>query len=292
MKTIAILHSTIRKEEKLIMEAASVRGIQVISVDIRREVFSPNSPLPECDLALQRSVATIKGSYAAAYYESRGIPVVNSSRIAQVCSDKYLTSILLHKAAIPIPRFAMTFDLASAIRAVDELGGYPVVMKPVQGSWGRLLARINDQDALETVLEHKEVLGTPPHKAFYLQEYIPTPGYDLRAFTVEGELLCAIARKSEHWISNTARGGRAHAFAITPELRALCQKTSAAIGGGLLAIDLFATGDGLLVNEVNHTMEFRNSEEPTGVSISGAVVEYCRRICQSGYRPGSHLSQG
>lgn len=278
MKTLAILHSTIRKEEKLIMEAAAARGIQVRLVDIRREIFAPDSSLPECDVALQRSLATVKGSYAAAYYESRGIPVVNPAKIAHICADKYFTSLLLHEAGIPIPGFAMTFNLESSLQAIEALGGYPVVVKPVQGSWGRLLARINDCDALEAVLEHKDVLGTPPHKAYYFQEYIRKPGYDIRAFTVDGELLCAIARESEHWISNTARGGHAHAFSLTPELHDICQRTSETIGGGLLAIDLFAIEDGFLVNEVNHTMEFRNSEEPTGVSISGAVVEYC---CQA-----------
>ncbi len=287
MITLALLHTMIRKEEKLIMQAASACGIRALPVDIRREIFAPDSPLPECDVVLQRSISTVKGGYAAAYYEFRGIPVINSSKVAHVCADKYLTSLLLSKAGIPTPRFAMTFNLESSLQAVESMGGFPVVLKPAQGSWGRLLARVNDRDALEAVLEHKAVLGTPPHKAFYLQEYIHKPGYDIRAFTVDGDLICAIARDSEHWISNTARGSRARAFAATPELRAICLRTSETIGGGLLAIDLFASGAGFLVNEVNHTMEFKNSEEPTGVSISGAVVEYCRQTAAAQINPRS-----
>jgi len=155
-----------------------------------------------------------------------------------------------------------------------------VVLKPVVGSWGRLLARINDHDALEAVLEHKTVLGTPPQKAFYLQEYIRKPGYDIRAFTAGEEVLCAVARRAPHWITNTSRGGRAENFPVTKELRGICLAASQAVGGGLLAVDLFTTDRGLMVNEVNHTMEFRNSEEPTGVSISGAIVDYCLRAAR------------
>ena len=275
MTTLAILHSTVRKEEKLIMEAARDRRVDIKLIDIRSEVFNPKGYAAEFDIALERSVSTTKGDYAVAFLESLGLPVVNSSLVARNCEDKFLTSLLLARASVSTPKFALVFSLEQALQAVENLGGFPVVLKPPLGSWGRLLAKVNDPDSLEALLEHKDVLGTPPHKAFYIQEFVRKPGRDIRVFIAGEAVLCAVYRESGHWITNTARGGVARLCPVTPELRSICERASSAVGGGLLAVDIFETPDGFSVNEVNHTMEFRNSEEPTGVSISGAIVDYC-----------------
>jgi [lysine-biosynthesis-protein LysW]--L-2-aminoadipate ligase len=282
MKSLAILHSTIRAEEKLLIEAARKQNVPVQLIDIRRQILDPKTFPVTFDAALERSVSTVKGDYAVAFLEGLGIPVINPLRVARNCEDKFRTSLLLSQAGIPTPRFALVFTPEQALEAVEDFGGFPVVFKPPLGSWGRLLARVNDRDALEALLEHKEVLGTPPQKAFYIQAFVRKPDRDIRAFVVDGNALCAIYRESPHWITNTARGGTARNCPVTDEIGALCGRVSDAIGGGLLAVDLFETDDGLTVNEVNHTMEFRNSEEPTGTSISGAIIEYCLRVMKGG----------
>jgi len=275
MTTLALLHSTVRAEEKLLLEAARARGAAVKLVDIRTAVFGPGLFPLDFDVALERSVSTVKGTYAVSFVESRGLPVVNSLAVTRNCQDKFETSLLLDRSGIPTPRFALVFEVEQALQAVEALGGFPVVLKPPLGSWGRLLAKVNDRDALEALLEHKDVLGTPPQKAHYLQEFVSKPGRDIRAFVVGGRTICAIYRESPHWITNTARGGTARNCPVGAVVGDLCARVSAAVGGGLLAVDVFETADGLTVNEVNHTMEFRNSEAPTGVSISGAIVDYC-----------------
>jgi [lysine-biosynthesis-protein LysW]---L-2-aminoadipate ligase len=280
MIRLALLHSTIRREEKLLLDEAARRGIPVRTIDIRAEVLDPAAFRVDFDVALERSVSTVKGDYAALFFESLGVPVVNSSVVARNCEDKFLTSLLLARAGISVPRFAMAFDAEPARRAVAGMGGYPVVIKPPLGSWGRLLAKINDEDALDAVVEHKEVLGTPPQKALYIQEFVRKPGRDIRAFLADGETLCAIYRESPHWITNTARGGVAKNCPPTAELRDICGRASAAVGGGLLAVDLFESGSGIQVNEINHTMEFRNSEEPTGVNIAGAILDHCLKTAR------------
>jgi [lysine-biosynthesis-protein LysW]--L-2-aminoadipate ligase len=282
MTRIAILHSTVRAEEKLLLEAARGRGVAVRLVDVRTEIFDPVSYRADFDLALERSVSTIKGDYAAAFLETLRVPVVNPVRVARLCEDKFLTSLRLVEAGIPTPRFALVFGPEEAAAAVEGLGGFPVVLKPPLGSWGRLLAKVNDRDALDALIEHKDVLGTPPQKAYYLQAFVPKPGRDIRAFVVGGETICAIYRESPHWITNTARGGVARNCPVDRPLAEICGRASEAIGGGLLAVDLFETDHGLEVNEVNHTMEFRNSEAPTGVNIAGAVVDYCLGFLRGG----------
>jgi len=274
MAAIALLHSTIRAEEKLLLEAARSRQAVLKPIDIRTAVFGPGLFPLDFDIALERSVSTVKGTYAVAYLEACGRPVVNSLAVARNCQDKFQTSLLLQAAGLPTPRFALVFEPEPALQAVEALGGFPVVLKPPLGSWGRLLAKINDRDALEAILEHKEVLGTPPQKAYYLQEYVRKPGRDIRAFVVGGRTICAIYRESGHWITNTARGAVARDCPVDDGLRTLCARVSETVGGGLLAVVVFETEAGLTVNEVNHTMEFRNSITTTGVNIPGLMVDY------------------
>lgn len=278
MFTLGILHTTIRADEKLLMAAAEQKGVTVKLIDVRTEIFHPATYKPEFDLAIERCVSTVKGTYATHFLESIGITVVNSSAIASVCEDKFLTSLALERAHVPTPAFALAFGPEEAKQAVERLGGFPVVIKPNLGSWGRLLAKINDMDALEAIVEHKDVLGSPEHKAIYLQAYVNKPGRDIRVFVIDGEAICAIYRTSPHWITNTARGGAATNCPLNPELVKIAKAASDAVGGGILALDVFEAADGYTINEINHTMEFKNSEAPTGVSISGAMIDYCMKV--------------
>ncbi|MCS7040783.1 MAG: lysine biosynthesis protein LysX, partial [Caldilineales bacterium] len=234
---------------------------------------------------LERSLSTARGLYALRLLEMAGIPTVNRYATAATCADKLLTTAALTDAGLPQPQTRIAFSTDAALRAIEELG-YPVVLKPVVGSWGRLLARINDRDAAEAILEHKETLGSYQHGIFYIQKYISKPGRDIRAFVVGDETIAAIYRHSPHWITNTARGGQAENCPITPELDRLCRAAAQAVGGGVVAIDLLEDPDrGLLVNEVNHTMEFRNSIAPTGVDIPGRVAAYVLAVAQGRVTP-------
>jgi [lysine-biosynthesis-protein LysW]--L-2-aminoadipate ligase len=89
----------------------------------------------------------------------------------------------------------------------------------------------------------------------------------------------AIYRQSEHWITNTARGGEGAPCPITPEIETLCLQAAQAVGGGVLAIDLIEHSErGLLINEINHTMEFHTAQPISGVDIAGAVIDYVVKI--------------
>lgn len=198
--------------------------------------------------------------------------MINPAALAERCGDKFVTSQILVRAGIPTPRVLMAFEEGSALAAVEQIG-YPCVLKPVVGSWGRLLAKVDDRAAAEAFIEHKAALGVN-HQVFYIQEYVHKPGRDIRAFVIGEELICAIYRTSENWITNTARGGIATNCPLTPELVDICSRSAQAVGGGMLALDLFETGDGLSINEINHTMEFRNSISPTGVNIPARMVDY------------------
>lgn len=280
----AILITHIRAEEKLLISAFQARGIEpdvILDRDLNLDVTAgPDQPAPsgaawrDYDVVLERAVSTSRGLYALALLNSWGIPSINRYDTAAICADKLRTTVALAAAGVPQPACRVAFDPESAMQAIHELG-YPAVLKPVTGSWGRLLARVTDDESAEAIIEHRQTLGDYNHHVYYVQQYIDKPGRDIRAFVVGDRTICAIYRTSPHWITNTARGGQASNCPVTSELDALCRQAARAVGGGVLAIDLLETREGqLLINEINHTMEFRNSSAPTGVDIAAEVVQY------------------
>ncbi len=280
---VAVLLSRIRAEEKLLLAAVEAAGAQVLVVKDGDLIFSDLATPPvQADVVLERSISTARGLYALRMLDFYSIPTVNTFATATTCADKLLTSAALSEAGVQQPHYRLAFTPDTALEAAEELG-YPVVIKPVVGSWGRLVGRLNDRQAAETVFEHKQVLGSYQHGIFYLQEFINKPGRDIRVFVVGNETVAAIYRESGHWITNTARGGTASNCPITPEMDTISRQAAAAVGGGVLAVDLLEDPEqGLLVNEVNHTMEFRNSIEPTGVDIPRRVAEYVISRAQAG----------
>ncbi|MCC2628693.1 MAG: lysine biosynthesis enzyme LysX, partial [Thermomicrobiales bacterium] len=240
--------------------------VGVLDREFWLDLGAPNSSMLRCDVVLERCINHLRALYTLRVLNDWGVPTVNSYEVANICGDKLLTSTELERAGIPTPRTLIAFTPESALEACEEIG-YPVVMKPAVGSWGRLLARVNDRDAAEALLEHKVTLGSFHHGAFYIQEFVRKPGRDIRTFVVGDETICAIYRDSPHWITNTARGASASNCPVSNELHVLSQAAAKAVGGGVVAIDLFESDRGLLVNEVNYTMEFRNSIDTTGVDI-------------------------
>ena len=273
---IGVLYSRVRVEEKWIFAAMERRGIDYERLDDRAISFDLENPEPwrAFDAVLERSISYTSGLYALRLLNSFGVPTVNTAAVAEVCGDKLTTSAMLAKAGVPQPRNVVAFTPEAALDAIEAFG-YPVVLKPVVGSWGRLLAKVNDRDAAEAVLEHKSTLGSVQHSVFYIQEFIKKPGRDIRAIVIGDRVLTAMYRKSEHWITNTARGGEGELCPITPEIEEMCLKATAAVGGGVLAVDLIEhTERGYLVNEINHTMEFHTMQPVSGIDIAGEIVEY------------------
>src|SRR5450759_328769 len=273
---IGVLLSRVRVEEKMILQALEARHVNYERIDDNQVSFDFNEPCQYSDfnVVLERSISYIRGLYATQIFNSWGIPTVNMANVAATCGDKLATTAALGSAGVPQPRVKVAFTAEKALEAIEELG-YPVVLKPVVGSWGRLLARINDRDAAEAILEHKEILGSYQHSVIYIQEYIQKPGRDIRAFVVGNETVCAMYRTSSHWITNTARGGEGEICPVTPELQEICHAAAMAVGGGVLAIDVLEDPHrGYLVNEVNHTMEFHTLVPTTGIDVPGIIVDY------------------
>jgi [lysine-biosynthesis-protein LysW]--L-2-aminoadipate ligase len=270
-----ILYSRIRKEEKMLMESFKQRGVDIDLIDVREVVFDLHNmdQWLEYDVLLDRCISHSQAQTVLEIFEAWNIPCVNSAQTLRMCGDKKNTTLALIHNQIPTPKVRLALTPETALATIEEMG-YPVVLKPTIGSWGRLLALITCREAAEAVLEHKAALGSVQHSIFYIQEYIEKGDRDIRTFVVGDQTICGITRRSDHWITNTARGGIAANCPITPEIDSLSVAAARAVGGDIVAVDLMQDPSGKLwVNEVNHTMEFKNSVEPTGVDIPGKMVE-------------------
>jgi len=281
---VGFLHSLLRKEEKfLIEEFTKHKDVKLITIDDRQLVFNLNNNVFELDVLIERSINHSRALHSIRLFESAGVKCVNSYKVATICGDKLLTSSALSDNNIPQPEIKIAFTEESALKAIEDMG-YPVVLKPAVGSWGRLLSKINDKDAAESILEHKVVLGSYHHSIFYIQKYVDKKnGRDIRSFVIGDTCIAAIYRRSEHWITNTAKGATASKCEVTEDIAKLSVAAANAVGGGIVAIDLFETKDGsLMVNEVNYTMEFKNSITTTGVNIPKLIVDYVLQIGRGG----------
>ena len=275
---VGILYSRIRKDEKLLLSELRDRGHEVTKIDVRKHQFGldgTTAPVEDLDLVVDRCLSTSRSLYATRFLDSYGVTVVNSPETAKVCADKAENSLALAEAGVPTPETEVSFTKEAAMESIENFG-YPCVLKPVVGSWGRLMAKLDSRSAAEAILEHKETLGHYEHKVFYVQEFVDKPGRDIRVLATDGDPVAAMVRSSDHWLTNAAKGAETAAFELDEEAKELVARASEAVGGGLLGVDLMETGDSYTVHEVNHTVEFKALNEAVGedVDVPANVVDW------------------
>lgn len=273
---LGVLVSYLRTEEKLILANARERGIEVTPLFDKDLVLnftarSGAASKVDVDVVLDRCVAHARAGYAIRTFERWGIPTLNTAESVQICDDKALNSIALEEAGVPTPKTILAFSLESALEAL-EIVGYPAVMKPVSGSWGRLLAKVNGPEQAKAVIGQKLELGSVHHGVFYIQEFVPKPDRDIRAYVVGDKVLAASYRSSEHWVTNAARGATSMPCPITPEIEDLALRACAAVKARLAGVDLIETPNGLQIVEVNSGGEFRGLMSTTHVDIAAEIV--------------------
>ncbi|MDQ2056127.1 MULTISPECIES: lysine biosynthesis protein LysX [Halobellus] len=273
---VGLLYSRIRRDEKLLLSELRERGHEIEKIDVRKEQFNISEPpasLDGVDIVVDRCLATSRSIYTTQFLDAYDVPVVNSAHTADVCADKVKNSLALERAGVPTPNTEVAFTTDSALETIEKFG-YPCVLKPVIGSWGRLMAKVDSRSAAEAILEHKATLGHYEHKVFYVQEFVEKPGRDIRVLAVDGEPIAAMTRSSDHWLTNAAKGGEVEAFDLDDRARELVAAASDAVGGGLLGVDLMETGEDYTVHEVNHTVEFKALNDAVDVDVPAQVVDW------------------
>ena len=279
MVKVVITYDRVRAEEKALQKACERLGAEVCLVDVKDSFIDitkseVNPEILKGDVVIQRCVGHYRSLYLTAIIESTGLPIINPFYTTLVCGDKLLTTLALRRAGVPTPKTFVAFTREGTLKALEELG-YPAILKPVVGSWGRLVSLVKDVEAAKVVIEHRELMY-PLYQVFYVQEFVKKPDRDIRCYVVGDEAIAAIYRYSApgEWRSNTALGGRAVKLEISDELRELSIKAAKAVGAHVVGVDCLESERGLLVHELNSVTEFRNAAPATGVDIAEKIVRY------------------
>ena len=273
---VAVLASRIRADEKRILAELDRRSIGYDVVDTRTLTSYLDSPRPPWAAVLVREIGQVRAVYAARTLESLGAVTVNGATAIEVCGDKWRTSLALREAGLPTPRTGLALTTGAAAEMLDGLG-YPAVIKPLVGSWGRLVSRVGDPETAQMVLEYVEALPGPQSHVVYAQEWIPNPGRDIRAIVVGGELVGAVYRSGDDWRSNVARGATTVFCDATEELAKLAVQAAACVNADVAGVDLIEDPAGrLLVLEVNHGVEFSGFQRAAGdrVDVAARIVDH------------------
>jgi len=280
MKTICLVSDRIRWDEKALIHAASNAGVDLKLVDPKTAFLRVSGDLDELkdafgEVVINRCVSYFRGLHITAILEKAGLRVINPFNVSLICGNKVFTNLALINANVPVPKTLVAFTKEGVLKALDEMG-FPAVIKPVVGSWGRLIALIKDRESAQAIIESREQIRNALLQIYYIQEYVERPPRDIRVLVIGDEAVAASYRYSpkDDWRTNVARGGISKPCRLTEELKDLTLRAAEAVGGGVLAVDCMESPRGILVHEVNSKVEFRGLCSATGIDIPRKIIEY------------------
>ena len=279
MVRICIIYDKLRFEEKKIYNDIQQKGFDATLVDGKSLIFDTELSKSDSrfgDIILQRVISYNRGLHLTYCLEQIGLPVVNSFSVSEICGNKLITSLILKKNNVPTPKTTFAFSTESARECMKKLG-YPLVVKPIIGSWGRGVYQIKDQSMADMMLDSRQENDNSFSRIYYFQELIDRPSRDIRCIVIGDQIVASVFRYSSEneWRTNVAVGGRTEMAPLTSELNEIVLKASNAVGGGILGVDLMEDKErGYLVHEVNNTVEFRGASAVCKSDIAGAMTDY------------------
>lgn len=286
MRRLAIVYDRLRWEEKELIKKAKEKGIELAIIDAKEIILNLDESEEKVkklfgDIVLQRCISYFRGHNLTLFLENKGLIVINSKKVAEICGNKLLTTLTLIKANIPTPKTKIAFAPQSTLKALKEIG-YPAVLKPITGSWGRMVSLVKDKDIAEAIIEMREQLTNPIDRIYYVQEYVKRPPRDVRSIVVGDELVTAVYREApeDEWRTNVARGAITKPYPVTKEFEELVIKAAKAVSGGVVGVDAMESPDGLVVHEINNTVEFRGAQSVTKRSIAEAIINYALSLAK------------
>jgi RimK family alpha-L-glutamate ligase len=285
---VAVIGSTGGWHAERLERALTARGHACAFAPVTRIVgrieggFAASSrdvALDACDVVIVRAIP--RGSLEQIVFrvdalhalQAVGVRAVNRALAVEHTIDKFLASALLATAGVPTPRTVACERAEDALEAFDRLGG-DVIVKPLFGSMGFGMARVEDRDVAQRVFRALEI----ERAVYYVQETLPHDGVDIRAMVVGDRVVAAIERVGDGWRANLARGAAARPIALDDDRAALCVRAAAALGADYAGVDLLRAADGReYVIEVNGIPGWHGVEETTGVDVAAALVAHLER---------------
>lgn len=278
MSKICIVFDRLRTEEKMLKKEGLELGHDTFLLDAKTTKINTDSKKNDFDfgdIILQRCISYFRGLHFTACLEFLDVPVINTFQVASKCGNKLIISLLLKKHGIPTPKTYFSFSSDVALETLEKVG-YPLVLKPVVGSWGRGVIPIKDKDTADSIIEMRELTDGTHDRIYYLQELVKRPPRDIRTIMVGGQAVASMYRTSSGGFkTNIATGADPKLCEITKEMEDLCIKASDAVGGGILGIDLMEDEKrGLVVHEINNTVEFKALSKVAKKNIPKEIIEF------------------
>jgi [lysine-biosynthesis-protein LysW]---L-2-aminoadipate ligase len=278
MPKIRIVYDRVRTEEKMLEEKAIELGHDTKMVDAKITQVNTESKKSDFDfgdVVLERCVSYFRGLHFTACLEFLDVPVINKYEVANNCGNKMITSLLLKKHNVPTPKTYFSFSSEAALENLEKVG-YPLVIKPIVGSWGRGVIPLKDRETADAIIEVRELSDGPLDRIYYLQEMIKRPPRDIRVIVVGDQVVSAMYRTSSGGFkTNIALGAEPILCEITKELEDVCMKASKAVGGGILGVDVMEDEKrGLVVHEVNNTVEFKGLSKVSKKNIPKEMIDF------------------
>ena len=278
MSKVCIVFDRLRTEEKVLRKEASDLGCDVTMLDAKTAQINTDSSRDDMDLGdvvLERCISYFRGLHFTAGLEFLGVPVINRFEVANTCGNKMFMTMRLKKGNVPTPKTYFSFSSQSAAENIEDVG-YPLVIKPVIGSWGRGVMQIKDRDARDAVIEIRDVTDSSHDRIYYMQELVKRPPRDIRVITVNHVPVAAMYRESNGFKTNLALdASRPKPCETAGQIGELAAAASEAVGGGILGIDMMEDEErGLVVHEVNNTVEFKGLATVAQKNIPREMVKF------------------
>jgi len=281
MSKIRIVYDRVRSEEKMLEEKAIELGHDTKMIDAKITQINTESKKNDFDfgeVVLERCVSYFRGLHFTACLEFLDVPVINKYEVANNCGNKMITSLLLKKHNVPTPKTYFSFSPEAALKNLERVG-YPMVIKPIVGSWGRGVMPLKDRETADAIVEVRELNDGPLDRIYYLQEMVKRPPRDIRVIVVGDQVISAMYRTSSgSFKTNIALGAEPILCEITKELEDICMKASKAVSGGILGVDIMEDEErGLVVHEVNNTVEFKGLAKVSKKNIPKEMIDFAIR---------------
>jgi RimK family alpha-L-glutamate ligase len=200
--------------------------------------------------------------------ENLGVRIVNSASSIERTVDKYYTSFLLADAGIPTPRTLVTEDFDAALASCQEMRD--VILKPLFGSEGKGMVRINDEETAYRVLRAWEM----NRYIYYIQEYLPHFQEDIRAFVVGNQVVAAMLRGGIGWKTNFSKGAKVKQIKLSAEMETLALQSTQLLNLDYAGVDLMTAEDGkTYVVEINSIPGWRGLQKTTDQNIADRIID-------------------
>jgi len=241
------------------------RGVSARGVDLRRVDALLVRTMPPGSLEQVVFRMDLLGEL-----ERAGVLIVNPPRAIEAAVDKYLASARLAAAGLPVPRTIVCQTVEEGLAAFAAVGGDAVV-KPLFGSEGRGIARLQDEALAQRAFQMLVQLGG----VLYVQQFIPHHGFDVRVLVVGRRMFAMRRSHASDWRTNISRGATPEPIELTAEMAELARRAADALGAPLAGVDLLPGRDGrLYVLEVNAVPGWKALAGTLGVDVAAAVLEY------------------